>query len=60
MTSISILLATVGLALCTVSLRFYTGDENPETQTGRLGLSNALLSVGIALIIVAGIIAYTK
>lgn len=58
MISISMLLATVGLALCTVSIRFYTGDENPEKQVGRLALSNSLLLVGICLIIAAGIIAY--
>lgn len=57
---ISITLAIVGLALCTVSLRFYTGDENPETQVWRLGLSNALLSIGIALIVVSVVIFVTK
>lgn len=56
--TISILLAVIGLALCVASIIIYKGDENPETND--IVIPDILLSVGLALIVVAGFVAYAS
>lgn len=53
-----ILLAGAGVALCVVSIMLYTGEENPELKSFRLAVSNRMLSIGIALILAAILIAF--
>lgn len=53
---IPVVLAVIGVALCAASLIIYKGDENPETRD--INIPDALLSVGLALIVVAIFFAY--
>lgn len=55
-----IILACVGVALCVVSIMLYTGEENPELKSFRLAVSNQLLSIGLALIFLAVLIAFVR
>lgn len=54
----AIIIGGVGVALCVVSLMLYTGEENPELKSFRLAVSNRMLSIGIALILAAILIAF--
>lgn len=55
-----IVLGCVGVALCVVSIMLYTGEENPKLKSFRLAVSNRLLTIGIALIFIACLIAFVR